>query len=178
MSRLIFGRVVGAARYEHNATPSGNPRPTVPLMLPGGEVVDLTWSADVAGAYGAGNPDRRDRVHAYELTAAGRLYRIERDATNAWHVLARHFPHGAGMSVLVDRPTGATSWRVRVLAAHADGAVHDLTGAVSFVTGRRRAKGGGVLVQGGGADAGLVVVCELAIILHGDPDALTMWRVS
>jgi len=176
MGKLIFGRVV--ATRDTSATANGNPRPVVTIVPAGGTIDDATeheWSADAADAYGAGNPERREHVHAYRTTAAGRLARIDHDATNAYRYLADLFPRHAHVSVLADRRAGE-SWPVRVLVANG-AVVVDATWAVALVTDRRRDRAGRIRIPGAGADPSHAIVRQLAHVLHGDADALNLARV-
>lgn len=177
-ARIIFARVVETTTYG-NVTASGNPTPTVTLETPGGRRGAYRYSNDAADAYGADDPDRREKVHAYALTASGRIAGIDHAATRAYRSLVQLFPRGSRVPAMVTRvsPSGM-SRDVVIFGTNGTGDVERVTHLVAQVIGwkwhhRRRA----LVVQGTGEDMLSHTVYTLSHVLYNDVSALTYYQV-
>jgi subtilisin family serine protease len=148
---LIIGKVYGTHVVGTTAS--------VMLTTPAGELIERRFSHDAADAYGADNPERVSNYHAYELTDAGRIWRIDRDATAAYHYLT-------GRANLYTLTTGST---VRFLVGGASGHVSDVSDvswAVAALTPYRfNRTRGGVIVPGVGVDPGTHAASTLSCVM-------------
>lgn len=177
-ARIIFARVTGTTTYG-NTTANGNPVPTVTLTSPDGRSAQYRYSSDVADAYGADNPDRREEMHAYALTPSGRIAGIDYDATEAFESLQRTFPRGSRVPAMVTRvsPSGM-SRDVVILGTRDDGSLWRVSHLAAQVIGwEYRSEPRALIVRGTGMDMLFHTVYTLSNVLYGDAEALTYYQI-
>ena len=176
--RIVFGRVTGTTTYG-NLTANGNPTPTVTLASPDGRTAEYRYSNDAADAYGADNPDRREMIHAYALTASDRIAGVSDASTRAFRTLAELFPRGSRVGAMVTRVSSSGMSRdVVILGINDCGEIERVSHLVAQVLGwewnhNRRA----LVVRGTGMDMLFHTVYTLSSVLYGDAGALTYYQI-